>query len=82
MQKLRDVVDIFDGVVAPADHPLRVAVAAQVGRNNVVVTAQVPSDPIPVPAMVATAVHQQHGRRLFIAPVDVVKPQALGKVDV
>ena len=57
MHELGDVVDVVDHAVVAADQPLRIAVPAQVGRDDVVVVAQLLGRPVPVPAVVATAVH-------------------------
>ena len=80
--QLGDVVDVVDGGVAAAHQPLRIAVAAQIGRDDVVVVLELLRHPVPVAAMVAPAMHKQHGRRPFVAPIHVVQPQPLREVDV
>ena len=80
--QLRDVVDVVDRRVGAAHQPLGIAVAAQVRGDDVVVRLQRLGHPVPVPAMVASAVHQQHGRGAFVAPVHVVQTQPLREVDV
>ena len=72
-QQLVDVERVVDHRVAAADRPLRVAVAAQVGRDDVEVAPQILRDPVPVARVVAAAVDQQQRRLLRVAPVDVVQ---------
>ena len=81
MDQLRQVVDVVDHAVVRAGDPLRVAVAAQVGREDVPVVAQPLGDPVPVAAVVAAAVHEHERRRALVAPVDVVQAQALRHVE-
>lgn len=56
--------------------------AAQVRRDDVVVGLQFVRHPVPVAAVVAPAVYEQHGRCFLVAPVHVVQAQSLREVDV
>src|SRR5713226_9321574 len=80
VDELRQVVDVARHRVATVRGPLAVAVAAEVGRDHVPVVAERLRRPVPVAAVVAPAVEQHERRLLAVAPVHVVKPQALGEV--
>jgi hypothetical protein len=54
--------------------------AAQVGRDDVVVIAQCGGDPIPIATMVAPTVQQDQWRRRGVSPVDVVQAQSLREI--
>ena len=77
-QQLVDVERVVDHGVAAADRPLRVAVAAQVGGDDVEVAPQILRHPVPVAGVVAAAVDQQQRRLVGIPPVDVLQLEALG----
>ena len=70
--ELGDVVDVVDHGVAGAVDPLRVPVSAQIGGDDVVVVAQGLRHPVPVAAVVASAVDEEQGRLLFVPPVDIM----------
>ena len=80
--QLRDVVDVVDRRVGAPHQPLGITVAAQVRGDDVVVGLERLRHPVPVPAMVAAAVHEQHGRGAFVAPVHVVQTQPLREINV
>ena len=82
VDELGEVVDVAGHRVAAVGRPLAVAVAAQVGRDDVPVVPQRRRRPVPVPAVVAPAVEQEQRRLVRIAPVHVVQPEALGEVRV
>ena len=54
-----------------------VAVAADVGGDDVIVAAQILGHPVPVAAVVAPTVQQDQRRGIGVSPVGVVQPQAL-----
>jgi hypothetical protein len=81
MDQLREVVDIGGHRVAAVGRPLTIAVAAQIGGENVPIMAQGLRDPVPVAAMVAPTVHQQQRWRAGIAPVDIMQPQPLREIN-
>ena len=54
---------------------------AQVGGDHVVAVLEGEGDPVPGAAVVASAVDEDQGGGVGIAPVDVVEAQALGEVD-
>ena len=80
MNQLRQVVDIAAHGVVAVGRPLAVAMAAQVRRDDVPVIAEAFGHPVPVPAVIPPPVHQQQRRRVRIAPVDVMQPEALGEI--
>ena len=71
--ELGDVLHVLQVRIRAAERPRGIAVAAQVRRHDVVVPAQGLRQPIPRMAMIVNAVHQQHVRRLVVAPVQVVQ---------
>ena len=81
MDQLGQVVDIGGGRVIAVGRPLAVAVAAQIGGEDVPVMAQRLRQPIPVAAMVAPAMDEEERRRAGVAPVDIVQPQPLREID-
>ena len=82
VEELRDVVHVVRQHVGAALDPLGVPVAPEVGGDDVVVLAERLGHPVPAPAMVPPAVHEEEGRRVRVAPVHVVEAKALGEVDV
>ena len=76
--KLVEIEHVIDHRVAAADRPVGIAMAAKVGRDQMEMPAQLERDPVPVAAMVASAVHQDRHRLVRVAPVDVVKLEPLG----
>jgi len=82
VNQLRDVIDVVHVVVAGAHCPLAVAVAAQVRRDDVVVVAKGLSDPVPIPAVIAPAMHHQHRWRVLVGPVHIVEPEPLREIRV
>ena len=66
--------------IAVAD-TIGVAVPTQVGCDDVIVVLQARGRPVPVVRMVAVAVDQQQGRRVGVAPVEVVQRNLLRFVD-
>ena len=50
---------------------------AQVRREHMKVRLQRAGEAVPAAAMIAPAVDQNDGRRILVAPVRVVQPQAL-----
>ena len=81
MDELRNVIDIIVHLVGAAQHPVAVAMAAKIGRDDVVVAAQCLRRPVPVTAMVAPAMDHQHGGCVVIPPIDIVEAQPLREVD-
>ena len=83
MHQLGDVVDVVHFVIARASRPFAVAMAAQVGGDDVIAALEPLHDPIPVAAVVAPAVGSEHGRRALVAPVDrAAEAQPLREVEV
>ena len=80
--QLGDVLHVFQVGVGAAEGPLRIPVAAQIGRHHVEAFAQRLRQPVPGMAMVVNAMHQQQIGRGVVAPIEVVKPQALREVAV
>src|SRR5579871_2188850 len=80
VDQLGEVVDEGAHRIVAAGRPGAVAMAAQVGGDDVVVAAQVLGHPVPVAAVVAPAVQQDEVRRAVVAPVDIVEPKPLGDV--
>src|SRR5690606_8709895 len=56
--------------------------AAQVHRQDVEAVLQPFGDPVPTAGVVAPAVDHEQRLGVFIAPVDIVQPQPLGRVGV
>src|SRR5580700_683108 len=81
MDQLRQVVDIGGRRIVAVGGPLAVAMAAQIGRQDVPVLAQRGSHPVPIAAMVAPAMDEQKRRRARVAPVDVMQPEPLREID-
>ena len=79
MDQLREIVDVAIHRIVAVRRPLAIAVAAQVGRNDVPVGAQGLSHGVPVAAMVATAMHEQQRRRVRVTPLHEVQALALGE---
>jgi hypothetical protein len=77
VDQLREVVDEGVHRVVAFGRPFAVAVAAQVGADDVPVAAQFLGHPVPAAAMIAPAVLEDQQGRLRVAPVDVVQAQAL-----
>ena len=50
---------------------------AKVGSDQMKMVAQLERDPVPVAAVVASAVHQDRHRLVGVAPVDVVQLESL-----
>ena len=82
MDDLGQVVDVGRLVIAAANRPRAVAMAAKVRRDDMVAIAKPFGDPVPVAAMVAPAVDQQQRGRGLVAPVDIVQSQALRVIEV
>jgi len=77
VDQLGEVIDeAIDRVIA-VGRPGAVAMAAQIGRDDVVMVAQPFGDPVPVAAMVAAAVDEQQGRCARIAPIDIMELEPL-----
>ena len=68
LEQLRHVEDVVDHGVLPAARPLRIAVAAQVGGDDVELLAQFLRHPVPVAAVVPAAVDEHHRRRAGRCP--------------
>jgi len=51
---------------------------AEVRSDHVVLMPKVKSHPVPIAAMISAAVNQEHKRLLGVAPIYVVKFEALG----
>ena len=81
IDQLREVVDVAGHGVGAGRRPLAIAMAAQVGRDDVPVVAQPLRHPVPIAAMVLAAVQQDQRRRVRVAPVDVMQPQPLREID-
>ena len=77
IDQLREVVDVVRHCVMAGIRPLRVAMPAQIGCDDVILVRQRPRDPVPVAAMVAPAVDQQQRRRVRVPPIHVMQAQAL-----
>ena len=77
MHELCNVCDEIEETVCAADSPVRVSVPAEVGCDDVVFVTEFLSDPVPVAAVITSAMHQQHGRCILVAPVHIVQTQAL-----
>src|SRR3546814_5280975 len=56
--------------------------AAKSGRDDMKVRSQFSRDPVPVTAMVTTAMEQDERRSLGVAPVNIMQLQPLRDVDV
>src|SRR5215510_6836998 len=82
MDQLRKVVDVARHGVAAVGRPLAVPVAPEIRRDDVPVVPEGLRRPVPVPAMIASAVHEEEGWLVGVAPVDVVQAQALRVVAV
>ena len=77
MYQLSDVINVIDLIVGSSDHPLAVSVASEVWCNNVIVLSIVLSHPVPIAAVISSAVYEKHGWLLGVTPVDIVQPQPL-----
>src|SRR3546814_12551135 len=64
-------------VILPIGRPGAVAMAAQVGRDDMIAVRQSFGDPVPASAMVATAVDEQQRRRRLVPPIDIMQLQPL-----
>src|SRR3546814_7988349 len=69
MDELREVIDEAVHVILPIGRPGAVAMAAQVGRDDMIAVRQSFGDPVPASAMVATAVDEQQRRRRLVPPI-------------
>ena len=67
--------------VATVGRPLAVAVAAQVGSQDVPFAPQSRSHPVPIAAMVPPTMQKHQRECSRISPIDVVEPQALREID-
>ena len=76
-QQRRHVEDVVDHGIRAADRPCRIAVAAEVGCDDVEGAAELSGDPVPAPAVVPPAVQEQQRGVLDIAPIHVVELQPL-----
>src|SRR3546814_17091518 len=81
MDELRNVIDVIIELIGAADHPLTIAMAAQIGRDDVIALAKRLGDPVPVAAMVAPAMNQQQWRLVLIAPIHIVKTKKLRNIE-
>ncbi len=77
MDQLRQIIDVVRHGVAAGRRPGGITVAAQVRCDHVVVPPQIAGDPVPVAAMIASAMQQDQRRRIGVAPVDVVQTHSL-----
>lgn len=66
-----DVECVVRQAVAAAQHPTRIAVAAKVGSDDVVVGAQLFGEAAPQSCVVAAAVDEDKRRRALVAPVPI-----------
>src|SRR3546814_18862954 len=60
-------------VILPIGRPGAVAMAAQVGRDDMIAVRQSFGDPVPASAMVATAVDEQQRRRRLVPPIAIMQ---------
>lgn len=81
VDELRQVVDIGSHAVLAVRGPLAVAMAAQVGRNDVPVPMQLRDQRIPVATVIATAVQEYQRWLARIAPNDIMQAQPLRDVE-
>ncbi len=82
VDELREVVDVAGHRVAAVRRPLAVAMPPQVGRDDVPVLPERLRRPVPAAAVIPATMDQEERRLLRMAPVHVVKAQALGEVRV
>ncbi len=61
IEQLGDIQHVVDQGVLPAASPLRIAVPAEIGSDNVVVVTQGECHPVPVAGMVSTTVNELIG---------------------
>ena len=74
--------DVLGGSVLAADCPLRVTVAAQVGRDDVVGIAERFRDAVPAAGVVTPAMEAEHDRMRRVAPGPVGQAETLRLVEV
>ena len=77
VNQLGKVIDEGVGFIIAVRRPGAIAVAAQIGGNDVPIFCQLFSHPIPAAAVIAPAVLEDQRRRVAIAPIDIVQAQAL-----
>src|SRR3546814_20926742 len=77
MDELREVIDEAVHVILPIGRPGAVAMAAQVGRDDMIAVRQSFGDTVPASAMVATAVDEQQPRRRLVPPIGIMQLQSL-----
>src|SRR5262245_14505137 len=82
MDELGQVVDVPGHRVAAVRRPLTVSVPAKIRRDDMPVLAESFRRPVPVPAMIPTAVEEKERRLVRITPIDVVETQPLRVVRV
>ena len=82
VDQLREVIDAGAHRIVAISRPAAVAVTAQVRRDDVPVMAQFLGHPVPAAAMVPPAMQQDQGRRIGIAPIDIMKAHALRDIAV
>ena len=80
MDQLGEIVDVGGDLIV-ASRPLAVAVTAQIGGDDMLVVLQAGSDPVPIAAMIASAMQQQQRGRIGISPIDVMQSQTLREIN-
>jgi hypothetical protein len=82
VHQLRDVIDIIEIVITSPFAPFRVSMATQVRCDQVIVPGKVLGEPVPGVAVVLNPVQKQHGGLVRVTPIQIVQPQAFGKIAV
>src|SRR5581483_6930955 len=77
IHELMQIQHVIDHRVTAADRPVGVAVAAQIGRDDMKVAPQLERDPVPIAAMIAPTVHQDREWLVGVAPIHVMQLQPL-----
>jgi len=54
--------------------------STKIGRDNVIVIPELLGYPVPVSAVISASMDQDHWRGVWVAPVNVVKPESLRKI--
>jgi hypothetical protein len=55
--------------------------SAQIRRHDMKAVAEFFGHPVPVAAMIPSAMDEQQWRRAVIAPIDIMQAKALGKIE-
>ena len=79
LEQARQIEDVIENGVVTADSPGAVAVAAQVGRDDVISITQLLGYEIPAARVISPAVEQHQQGRFAVTVVDVVESEPLGE---